>query len=100
MRWPCKGAAGNVRALRSALGHNAGETAIAEAILFVYAMRRQRLALAVFVPLNVLLLAATPTVGGHYLVDLSAGAIIAVASIAVTRVLRRRGIPEAAIRQL
>jgi hypothetical protein len=60
------------------------------AILFVYAVRRHRWALAVFVPLNVLLLAATPTVGGHYLVDSPAGAIIAVASIAVTRVLRRR----------
>ena len=60
------------------------------AILFVYAVRRHRWALAVFVPLNVLLIAATPTVGGHYLVDVLAGAIVAVASITVTRALRRR----------
>lgn len=60
------------------------------AILFVYAVRRHRWALAVFVPLNVLLIAATPTVGGHYVVDLPAGAMVAVASIAVTRNLRRR----------
>ena len=60
------------------------------AILFVYAVRRHRWALAVFVPLNALLIAATPTVGGHYLVDLPAGVIVAVASIAITRALRRR----------
>jgi hypothetical protein len=60
------------------------------AILFIYAVRRHRWAMAVFVPLNVLLIAATPTVGGHYLVDLPAGAIVAVASIAVTRALRRQ----------
>jgi hypothetical protein len=60
------------------------------AILFVYAVRRHRLVLVVFVPLNVLLIAATPTVGGHFLVDLPAGVIVAVASIAVTRALRRR----------
>jgi hypothetical protein len=59
-------------------------------ILLVYAVRGHRWALVVFVPLNVLLIAATPTVGGHYLVDLSAGAIVAVASIAITRALRRR----------
>ena len=60
------------------------------AVLFVYAVRRHRLVLVVFVPLNVLLIAATPTVGGHFLVDLPAGVIVAVASIAVTRALRRR----------
>jgi hypothetical protein len=43
------------------------------AILFVYAVRRHQWALAVFVPLNVLLIAATPTVGDHYLVDVPAG---------------------------
>jgi membrane-associated phospholipid phosphatase len=60
------------------------------AILFVYAVRGHRWALAVLVPLNALLIAATSTVGGHYLVDVPAGAIVAVASIAVTRALRRR----------
>jgi hypothetical protein len=59
-------------------------------ILLVYAARRHRWVLAVFVPLNVLLIAAAPTVGGHYLVDLPAGAIVAVSSIAITRALRRR----------
>jgi hypothetical protein len=60
------------------------------AILFVNAVRRNRWALLVFVPLNALLIAATPTIGGHYLVDVPAGAIVAIASIAVTRALRRR----------
>jgi hypothetical protein len=47
------------------------------AILFIYAIRRHRWALAVSVPLNLLMIAATPSVGGHYLMDLPPGAAMA-----------------------
>jgi hypothetical protein len=60
------------------------------AILLVYAVRHHRWALAVLVPLNMLLIMATLSVGGHYLVDLPAGAAVAVVSIAATRLLRRQ----------
>ena len=60
------------------------------AILLVYAVRRHRWALAILVPLNMLLIVATLSVGGHYLVDLPAGAAVAVISIAATRLLRQR----------
>lgn len=59
------------------------------AILLVYAVRHYRWALAVFVPLNMLLIVATVPVGGHYVVDLPAGAAVAVVSIAATRLLRQ-----------
>ncbi len=60
------------------------------AILLVYAVRHHRWALAVMVPLNLLLIVATLSVGGHYLVDLPAGAAVAFVSIVATRLLRRR----------
>jgi len=60
------------------------------AILFVYAVRQYRWASAIFIPLNILMIGSTLTVGGHYLVDLPAGAAVALAAIASTRVLRRR----------
>jgi hypothetical protein len=60
------------------------------AILLVYAVRHHRWALAVLVPLNMLLIVATLSVGGHYLVDLPAGAAVALISIAATRVLRQQ----------
>jgi hypothetical protein len=60
------------------------------AILAIDAMRRFPRALFLFVPLKLLMIAATPSVGGHYLVDLPAGAIVAVIAIAATRCLRRR----------
>jgi membrane-associated phospholipid phosphatase len=59
------------------------------AILLMYAVRRHRWALAVFVPLNLLLIVATLSVGGHYLVDVAAGAAVAVVSIAAARLVRR-----------
>jgi membrane-associated phospholipid phosphatase len=58
------------------------------AILLVYAVRHHRWLLAVLVPLNTLLIVATLSVGGHYLVDLPAGAAVAFISIAATRLLR------------
>ena len=60
------------------------------AILLVYAVRHHLWALAVLVPLNMLLIVATLSVGGHYLVDLPAGAAVAVVSIAATRLLRQQ----------
>ncbi len=60
------------------------------AILLMYAVRHHHWALAVLVPLNMLLIVATLSVGGHYLVDLPAGAAVAIISIAATRLLRQR----------
>lgn len=60
------------------------------AILMVYAVRHNSWALGIFVPLNLLLIAATLPIGGHYLVDLPAGAAVAVLSLAATRILRSR----------
>lgn len=60
------------------------------AILLVYATRHHRWLLAVFVPLNVLLIVATLSVGGHYLMDVAAGAAVAFISIAATRLLRQQ----------
>jgi membrane-associated phospholipid phosphatase len=47
------------------------------AIILTYAVRYYRWALAVFVPLNCLVILSIPTVGGHYLVDLFGGAAVA-----------------------
>jgi hypothetical protein len=60
------------------------------AILLVYAVRNHRWLLTVFVPLNLLLIVATLSVGGHYFVDLPAGAAVAFISIAATRLLRQQ----------
>jgi hypothetical protein len=60
------------------------------AILLVYAVRHHRWLLAVLIPLNMLLIVATLSVGGHYLVDLPAGAAVAFISIAATRLLRQQ----------
>jgi membrane-associated phospholipid phosphatase len=60
------------------------------AILLVYAVRDHRWLLAVFVPLNMLLIVATLSVGGHYFVDPLAGAAVAFVSIAATRLLRQQ----------
>jgi membrane-associated phospholipid phosphatase len=59
------------------------------AILLTYAVRHHRWALAVLVPLNMLLIVATLSVGGHYLVDLPAGAAVAFISIFATRLIRQ-----------
>lgn len=56
------------------------------AILFTYvAARLHRFALAVFAPLNAVMLVSIPPMGGHYLVDLIGGAGVALASIMVVR---------------
>jgi len=55
------------------------------AVIYIYAARRSCAALALLLPLNLLMLAATPTCGGHYLVDVIAGVAIAILSIAIAR---------------
>ena len=63
------------------------------ALLLAYAMRATVL-LPVFVVLNAAMLASTPVDGGHYLVDVLAGAALAIGLIALER--RRSAIPRAA----
>ncbi|MBX9698195.1 MAG: phosphatase PAP2 family protein [Acetobacteraceae bacterium] len=58
------------------------------AIILTWAARHHRPTLAVIALLNVLMMLSTPTVGGHYLVDLFGGAVVAVASILLVRRLR------------
>ena len=53
------------------------------AILLAWSVRNVPVARWVFLVLNVLMIAATPTHGGHYLVDVIAGGALAVLSIAL-----------------
>jgi membrane-associated phospholipid phosphatase len=69
------------------------------AIMFTYVVRHDRWALAVFAPLNALMILSVPTVGGHYLVDLFGGAAVAAISILVVQSLRQR-IAERTIRDV
>jgi hypothetical protein len=59
------------------------------AIMLTYAVRRHRWALAVFVALNCLMILSIPTVGGHYLVDVFAGAAVAGLAILLVHMIRR-----------
>ncbi|MES2715596.1 MAG: phosphatase PAP2 family protein [Pseudomonadota bacterium] len=65
----------------------------AAAVLFVHAVRESRPALSIFIVLNTALLVATPVDGSHYLVDVLAGAALAVGLIVFER--RRRSRPVA-----
>jgi membrane-associated phospholipid phosphatase len=58
-------------------------------VIFIYSARSMKWLLAVLAPLNVLLIAATPPCGGHYLVDTIAGLAVAAISILVVRKIRR-----------
>ena len=60
------------------------------AVIYIYCVRHYRWALVFFAPLNIVLLASTPTVGGHYLVDVIAGVAVALASIALVRAVQCR----------
>lgn len=55
------------------------------AVLIVYAMRGTGVLLPVFIVVNVAMLVSTPVDGGHYLVDVIAGAAMALGLIAVER---------------
>lgn len=59
-------------------------------VLFVYSVRAIKPLLAIAIPLNVLLILATPPYGGHYLVDTIAGVVIAGFTIASVRRFRAR----------
>lgn len=62
---------------------------MASAVFLIYAVRRSRRLLWAFAPLNVAMMASTPTAGGHYLVDVIAGAAVAVACIFLVRRMER-----------
>ena len=57
-------------------------------ILYVYSVRHIRWALCLLAPLNVALVLSTPTVGGHYFVDVIAGILTASLAIWLTRRIR------------
>jgi hypothetical protein len=64
------------------------------AVLFIAALRRHRLALAIGAVVNGLMLVSIPSEGGHYLVDVIAGAAVAAAAIWVAaRIEARLGAP-------
>ncbi|WDD93689.1 phosphatase PAP2 family protein [Burkholderia sp. FERM BP-3421] len=54
-------------------------------VIFAYALRRARGVSIVALGLNALMIASTPTQGGHYLVDVISGAVVAGAAIALVR---------------
>lgn len=57
-------------------------------VLFVYAVRAIKPLLVIAIPLNALLILATPPHGGHYLVDVIAGVVVAGVAIALVRRFR------------
>ena len=60
------------------------------AVIYIYCTRHYRWSIMLFAPLNIVMLASTPTVGGHYLVDVIAGIAVAFGSIALVRAFQRR----------
>ncbi|HJT06392.1 MAG TPA: phosphatase PAP2 family protein [Stellaceae bacterium] len=57
-------------------------------ILFLYGTWRTRWAFWILFPLNIVLIISTPTVGGHYFVDVIAGILVAALAIVLTRRIR------------
>ena len=57
-------------------------------VLCIYSVRNMKWPLAVFAPLNVLMIVATVPCGGHYLVDTIAGLAVAAIGILVVRKIR------------
>lgn len=62
---------------------------MAAAVFLIYVARHSRLALSVSAPLNLAMMAATPTAGGHYLIDVLAGGAVAIACILLVRRMER-----------
>lgn len=60
------------------------------AVIYIYCVRHYRWVRVCFVPLNIVMLVSTITVGGHYLVDVIAGVVVAFGSIALIRAIQRR----------
>jgi membrane-associated phospholipid phosphatase len=64
------------------------------AVLFVAALREHRLALVIGAVVNGLMLLSIPSEGGHYLVDVFAGALVAAVAIwAASRIEQRLSVP-------
>jgi len=61
----------------------------ANAVLFVWALWPIRMLRVVLLPLNLLLIAATPLCGAHYATDIVGGAVVAFGTIAATAWLLR-----------
>jgi len=61
----------------------------ASAILNVWAIWRVRMMRLPFLALNLVMIAATPLIGGHYIVDLIGGAVVAAVTIATLDSLHR-----------
>jgi len=61
----------------------------ASALFYIQATRWSRLALAISVPLNVIMICSTPTVGGHYFVDVLGGIALWAVSAFVLRCMTR-----------
>jgi membrane-associated phospholipid phosphatase len=59
------------------------------ALLFAYTFRGIRLLFPAAIGLNALMVVSIPYSGDHYLVDLAAGALVAILAIAATKVLMR-----------
>jgi hypothetical protein len=57
-------------------------------ILFLHGVWRIRWAFWIMLPLNIVLIISTPTVGGHYFVDVIAGILVAALAIALTHRIR------------
>jgi membrane-associated phospholipid phosphatase len=55
-------------------------------VLFAYALRHVRYIFSFSVALNLVMIASTPTQGGHYLADLLGGLAVAAATIAIVRI--------------
>ncbi|CBJ52072.1 phosphatase PAP2 family protein [Ralstonia solanacearum] len=61
----------------------------ATALFYIQATRWSRLALAISVPLNVIMISSTPTVGGHYFVDVLGGFVLWAFTVFVLRWITR-----------
>ncbi len=72
----------------------------ASAVFLIYVARRSPWTLCVSAPLNLTMIVATPLGGGHYLVDLLAGAAVAAACIFLVRRMEHRGANAAAAPQV
>ena len=59
-------------------------------VLFPYALRQIKWAFWPAMLVNGTMILSTPVVGGHYLVDVIAGVVVAAASILLLRSIRRR----------
>lgn len=68
-------------------------------VLYVYAVRGMRWVFTTVLILNILMIASTPTVGGHYLVDILGGITLIIALIAIDQLLQRRLVTAGGLQQ-